>query len=209
MTSFRKSAISLIPILLILVAARMQTMEAQEKEGKQADDGFLAALAAPGRSPEIPETADVYGWLVGDWELDVYDYPDDGAVRRSQGEAHFGWVLEGRAVQDVWIMPRRSGRTAGLGKAGNRYGVTLRVWDPSIQAWHVTWINPVTGSRNELIGRRSGKDVVQVGTQSDGTPIRWIFTEITPDSFRWIGEGLASDGKTWRLGAEFRAKRLR
>jgi hypothetical protein len=30
---------------------------------------FHAVLAAPGRSPEIPESADAYGWLIGSWEL--------------------------------------------------------------------------------------------------------------------------------------------
>ena len=80
---------------------------------------------------------------------------------------------------------------------------------PSIQAWRVTWINPVTGGRDELIGRWSGKDIVQLGTHSKGTPIRWTFTEITPDSFRWLGEALQPDGKTWTLEGEFRAKRIR
>src|SRR5262245_30623735 len=28
-------------------------------------------LAASGRSPDIPEAMDLYGWLVGSWELDV------------------------------------------------------------------------------------------------------------------------------------------
>jgi hypothetical protein len=60
-----------------------------------------------------------------------------------------------------------------------------------------------------LIGRRVGNDVVQVGTHSDGTPIRWCFTEITPDSFRWTGEALDPDGRTWRLEAEFLARRMR
>jgi hypothetical protein len=76
---------------------------------------FRAMLAAPARSPEIPESADVYGWLIGSWELDVCHYRGvDVAARRIQGEAHFAWVLEGRAVQDVWIMPRRSERTQAL-----------------------------------------------------------------------------------------------
>jgi hypothetical protein len=35
---------------------------------------FHAALTAAGRAPEIPEAADAYGWLVGDWELDVLHY---------------------------------------------------------------------------------------------------------------------------------------
>jgi len=170
--------------------------------------GFHPALVAPGRAPEIPESADVYGWLVGSWELDAYDYQSDGGARQSKGEVHFARTLEGRAVQDVWIVPRRSERTADLGKSTNLYGTTLRVWDAAIQAWRITWINPVTGKRNELIGRWSGNDVVQVGTH-EGTPIRWTFTEITPDSFRWLGELLEPDGKTWKLAGECRSRRMR
>ncbi len=172
--------------------------------------GFYTALAAPGRSPEIPESADAYGWLIGSWDLDACGYLADGTVRRSKGEVHFGWVLDGRAVQDVWIVPRRADRTPDLdlSKTPNLYGATLRVWDPTLQAWRVTWTNPATGKRNELIGRWSGTDVVQVGSLADGTPIRWTFTEIKPDSFHWLGEALRPDGKTWRLEGEFRARRM-
>jgi hypothetical protein len=172
-------------------------------------EGFQSALAAVGRSSEIPESADCYGWLIGSWELEVIHYLVDFRARGLTAEAHFGWVLEGRAVQDVWIMPARPQRTPEQDKAANMYGTTLRVWDPRIQAWRVTWTNPVIGSCEELIGRWHGKDVVQVGAHSDGTPIRWIFTEITPDSFHWIGEALQADAKTWKLEGEFRARRMR
>ncbi len=181
----------------------MTTIAMEEKAN------FLETLAATGRSPEIPEQSDVFGWLVGSWELDVIHYRVNVTSRNLKGEAHFAWVLEGRAVQDTWIMPRRSDRTAEIDKTCNMYGTTFRMWDPSIQAWRVTWTNPVTGIRDELIGRWNGKDIVQVGTHPDGTPIRWIFTEITPDSFHWIGEALNPDGETWRLEGEFRARRIR
>ena len=170
--------------------------------------GFQDAMTALGRSPEIPETADAYGWLIGSWELDVLRYRVDMTGRGLKGEVHFAWVLEGRAVQDVWIMPPRAERSETTDKNANMYGTTLRVWDPTIQGWRVTWINPVTGARDELVGRWAGKDIVQVGRHADGTPIRWIFSEITPDSFRWTGEALEADGKTWRLEGEFRAKRV-
>jgi hypothetical protein len=171
---------------------------------------FHKLLAASGRSAEIPESADAYGWLIGSWELDVRHYKavNVGALGL-KGEAHFGWVLEGRAVQDVWIMPRVAERTANTEKTNNMCGTTLRAWDPSIQAWHITWINPVTGHREEQIGRWSGKDVVQVGARSDGTPTRWRFTEITPDSFHWTGDSLMADGETWMLEGEFLAQRMR
>lgn len=167
-------------------------------------------LAAPGRSPEITESADAYGWLVGSWELDVRVYwATDVSAKGLKGEAHFGWALEGRAIQDVWIMPRVAERTSNQDKHMNMYGTTLRVWDASIQAWRITWINPAGDHREEQIGGWSGKDVVQLGVRSDGTPTRWMFTNIMPDSFRWTGEALNPDGTTWTLEGDFRVTRMR
>jgi hypothetical protein len=160
---------------------------------------MLQALAARERAPEIPAEADVYGWLIGSWELDVVYYLQDVGARGIKGQAHFGWVLEGRAVQDVWIM-----KAEGV---MSTYGMTFRVWDASIGAWRVTWVNPISGRRDELIGRRHGEELVQIGRHGDGTPIRWRFTEITPNSFRWLGEVLNPDGETWKLEAEFHGRR--
>lgn len=171
---------------------------------------FHALLASDGRSPEIPESADAYGWLVGDWELDVLHYWGlDVAARGIKGEVHAGWVLEGHAVQDVWIMPRQSERTKTLDKHMNMYGTTLRAWDAAAGAWRITWSNPAGNHFEEQIGRRNGKDVVQIGTRPDGTATRWTFTEITTDSFHWRGEALPAGGNTWKLEGEFRAKRTR
>lgn len=175
-----------------------------------ANDNFLTLLQASGRSPEVPESADAYGWLVGSWELEVLHYRTINlASQEIRAEAHFGWVLEGRAIQDVWIMPRPSDRKSDSDRTNNMYGTTLRVWDPAIQAWRIRWINPVTSHEECQTGRKVGDEIVQIGARSDGTPTRWRFTEITPDSFCWIGEALEGDGKTWKLEGEFRARRLR
>jgi hypothetical protein len=170
--------------------------------------GFLAVLSAPGRSPEIPEPMDVYGWLVGSWDLEVVRYRGlDVTTRGITGEVHFGWVLEGRAIQDVWTMPRRADRTGSEDGTQNMYGTTFRMWDPSIQAWRITWKNPVSGHCEEQIGRRIGSDIIQVGSRANGTSTRWTFAEITADSFRWFGDALDADGHTWKREGEFRAAR--
>ena len=173
-------------------------------------EDFRTLLHSPGRSPEIPESQDVYGWLVGGWVLDVLHYKAvDVRSQNIRGEAHFGWILEGRAIQDVWIMPRVCERGPESDRTNNSYGTTLRVWDPAIQAWRIRWINPVSGHEERQTGTRVGNDIVQVGARLDGTPTRWRFTELTADSFHWIGESLEADGKTWRLEGEFRARRIR
>jgi hypothetical protein len=170
---------------------------------------LAGVLVASGRSPEVPETADLYGWLVGSWDLEVRHYWEDVRGLGLEGEAHFAWALEGRAIQDVWIMPRRSKRAGVTDRRRNTYGTTLRVWDPALAAWRVTWIDPVKGARAELIGRQQGADIVQIGTRADGTPIRWVFSDVARDSFRWVGESLGHDARTWTLEGEFLARRSR
>jgi hypothetical protein len=167
-----------------------------------------ALIATETRSPDIPEQYDAYGWLVGSWDLDVRFYwAKDVSNQRIKAEAHFAWALEGRAIQDVWIMPRVSDRTPALDPMMNMYGTTLRVWDATLKAWRITWLNPAGQHFEQQIGRRVGTEVVQLGVRPDGTTTRWRFTEITGDSFHWIGESLQPDGRTWALEGEFLARR--
>ena len=171
---------------------------------------FHRALAADGRSPEIPESADVYGWLCGSWDLVVLRYRGvDVSAQGLSGEVHAGRVLEGRAVQDVWIMPSRANRTPESDRTMNMYGTTLRSWDASIQAWRIAWTNPVRGHREEQIGNWSGKDIEQNGVRADETKTRWTFTEITPDSFHWRGEAQKPGDTAWTVEGEFLATRRR
>jgi hypothetical protein len=126
-------------------------------------DSFLKILPAANRSPDIAPADDLYGWLIGSWELDLVGYDDEDNVIKTTGEAHFAWVLEGRAIQDLFINPRRTDRGPDSPRFANWYGTTLRIFDPSIGAWRINWFNPRDGIRAELIGRRHRKDIVQKG----------------------------------------------
>ena len=102
--------------------------------------GFPTVLISSGRSPDVSESDDVYGWLCGSWDLEVVRYRGvDVRERRLTGEVHAARALEGRTVQDVWIMPRREDRGADLDRSMNMYGTTLRSWDPVIRAWRIAW----------------------------------------------------------------------
>ena len=102
------------------------------------------------------------------------------------------------------------GRGAGSGTArrhdGSRHGSTLRVFEPASAAWQTVWTDPVSGLRIELLGRRQGDDIVQIGTRG-GRPIRWIFSQIRADSFVWQGHILNVDGKTWDLEVDIQFRR--
>jgi hypothetical protein len=169
---------------------------------------FLAALGAEGPASDRTGKMDLYGRFVGSWDLDVRQFATDGAERRRRGEWHFGWVLEGRAIQDVWIVPPRGAQRAGDAAANlNSYGTTLRIFDPRTDAWQVHWFDPVTENISQMVGRAEGADIVQLGTSADGRLIRWRFLEIETDSFLWRGEVSPDQGASWHVVTEFRATR--
>jgi len=121
-----------------------------------------------------------------------------------KGEVHAARVLEGRAVQDVWIMPAPDWDPTLV-----MYGTTLRWWDASIRAWRIDWTNPARSHHEDQIGNWNGRDILQTGQRADGTKTRWTFTEIAADSFHWRGEALYPGTTDWKLEGEFLARRRR
>jgi len=69
-------------------------------------------------------------------------------------------------------------------------GTTIRFYDPKMDRWLATWNDPVYVAFQPLVGHVAGSEIVMEGTTKDDHKIRWIFSEIKPDSFRWHGEKL-------------------
>jgi len=107
-------------------------------------NSFIDALKSSAPAVDRAEKLKLYGWLIGRWTMDATVYLDDGTRHQGRGEIHFGWVLEGRAIQDVWILP------------GTFYGTTLRVYDPTLDAWHILWSDLQRQLYTRQIGRAHG-----------------------------------------------------
>jgi catechol 2,3-dioxygenase-like lactoylglutathione lyase family enzyme len=156
---------------------------------------FIQALPSTGPAGDRAEKMGLYGWLIGDWTMDATVYAGDASRHETAGSIHFGWVLKGRAIQDVWILP------------GFFHGTTLRIYDPGLDAWHILWSDPLKQYFTRQIGRAQGRDIVQEGRNDAGQATRWRFVDITPSSFTWLGELSPDDGATWQLQARFLARR--
>lgn len=172
---------------------------------------LIEALHTDRPACDHAEKMDLYGRFIGDWETDIVAHAPDGIRHEGQGEIHFGWILEGRAIQDVWMIPRRKDRRAdgpAMPVAGNWYGTTIRVYDPALEGWRIYWIDPATNSFRQQIGRRRGADIVQEGTTDRGALSRWSFTKITPQSFHWTAEAATDAGSSWSLVVEVLARRV-
>jgi hypothetical protein len=125
------------------------------------------ALQAFGPNDELRHELELYGFLVGSWRLDVDFYFHDGTHVQTEGEAIFAWVLEGRAMQDLFIMPARHLRD-GEPEPWWRYGSTLRWYDPAIDAWHITFYDPRRSVELRQLGRAVGDEIVQIGEDAAG-----------------------------------------
>jgi hypothetical protein len=167
---------------------------------------MLEALAATGPNPALADKLRLYGQFVGSWDLDVDWYPAGAPEWHEKGEWHFAWVLDGRAVQDVWIFPARAQRSAA-NEPWHFYGSTFRFYDPASDAWHITYFEPTRPFAVRQVGRAVGDDVVQLADEVNGLIRRWRFVEIRASSFRWLGEVSPDKGATWTLELEMRAYR--
>jgi hypothetical protein len=165
-----------------------------------------SALAAVGPHARLAEKLQLFGQFVGAWETEIAYHSPEGD-RRVQGEWHFGWVLEGRAIQDVWIAPKRALRDPDAAAPGE-YGTVLRIYDHKIDAWRVTFVGPVNSVVMLFVARLVDREIVMEGSFAAGVRTRWIFSNVTSDRFDWRYVESRDDGQSWQLRQTVVARRV-
>lgn len=162
---------------------------------------MLDALDAAGPYPAYADKLMLFGRLVGSWHCDGRFLHPDGGVREShRGEWHFGWALEGRAIQDVLISPPREELQAG--EEFFEYGTTVRIYDPRRDAWNVVFTSATTGAIVNLEAREVGEEIWLEGRGPEDRLDRWTFSEISPTFVRWQGFVSRDEGQTWARDEE-------
>jgi hypothetical protein len=175
---------------------------AKEAEGVPVDSrrDMITALPAAGPHPSLGDQARVFDRFVGTWDCDYATYSEDGKVTRFSGEVIFGWIIDGHAMQDIWISQPK-------GATERSIGTSVRYYDGKSATWRVVWIAPTADTIIKLTGGLVGDRIVLLGQDTDGSPLRWSFNEIHPESFVWRGESSRDGGKTWWLQEEHHMKR--
>lgn len=165
---------------------------------------MLDVFAAAAPRPELADRLAVFAPLIGSWDLVVEYLAPDGSVETSEdGEWHFGWALDGRALADVWISPSRAARAQGA--RDGEWGMSLRFWDAAIGAYRSTWHGPLRGWVIPFSARPIGDGLALEG-ERDGTRLRWVFSDMTPEAFRWRAEESEGDAE-FRVVQRFMATR--
>lgn len=181
-------------------------VSASEKDGNAPATeprlGLVTELNATSPSPSLGNQAEVVGRLVGSWDVEYTDFAKDGKTTRRTGEFIVGWVMDGRAVQDLWIV-----NPSGTRKDREVY-TTLHYLDPKSRTWRATFVDPEHGSIARFTGGPVGNDRFVLETPDLGNQTnRWSFNDIRSDSFVYRDEASSDGGKTWRLQSEYQMKR--
>jgi hypothetical protein len=169
-------------------------------------NSFVEALHATGPALGHEVELMLFGQFVGSWKVEWVGNDTTDNPTRVNGELHFGWVLGGRAVQDTWIVPGRGESHLPAFRAF--HGTTVRFYDPTIDAWRSTWIEPINARVRRFIGRYVDGDIVLLSDE-DQPQLRWRFTDIEEDAATWRGEVSYDDGATWVLEEEMQLTRIK
>jgi hypothetical protein len=162
---------------------------------------FGEALIASEATAEYPERMKRFGQLVGTWDVTSRFLDESsGEWVESRRTWIFSFILDGRGVQDVLIGTERREHVVA--------GTTVRVYDPNLGAWRVNWFGPLAGDYCVLVASGYRNGIRQDGSQTDGRPIRWNFSNITPDSFEWDGWVSNDDGATYWHQQHMDARRI-
>ncbi|RUL79840.1 hypothetical protein [Dyella choica] len=164
---------------------------------------MIEALRAEGPHASLGAQASVFGRLVGTWDLTCERHASDGAHTNSRGIWSFGWVIDGRILQDVidFFAAGQSAERDG--------GTTLRFYDTQTRQWRVYFFAPARNAVIALAGGAEGNRIVLRGNDVDGSLLRWSFNDIKPDSLYWKGEISHDGGKSWRIEQEMHLTRHR
>jgi len=175
--------------------------QTEERLAKSTREAMINVLRSADANPSIGDEAKTFDRLVGTWDADFAFYRADGSVFHRKGELLFGWVMDGHAIQDLWIGdPSENQKERTI-------GTTIRFFDTALKQWRVVFVNPQFNYVVTAQGGREGDRIVLHGRDTDGLPIRWTFSEMKPDSFHWQGEKSHDGGKTWKVEEDHHMKR--
>lgn len=164
--------------------------------------GLTRALEAIRPHPALADHAQVLNRLVGTWDVKYTEFAKDGTTTHRTGEFIVGWIMDGRAIQDLWIV-----HPSGTRKEREVY-TDVHWYDEKARLWRAAFVDPEHGSVAKFTGGPVGNDRYVLETADLGSKqTRWSFNEIRSDSFVWRDEASNDDGKTWMLQSEYQMKR--
>jgi len=159
----------------------------------------LIALLQPFHAPAPRDGQHDFDFEIGSWKarLSRLDRPLTGSTR---------WLnYEGTSVvRKIWDGRANVGELEVDGGAGHIEGLTLRLYNAQTRQWNITWAN----GRNGMLDRATmfggftdgrGEFFGQDSLDGRAILVRFVFSDITPTSFRFEQAFSADGGTSWEV----------
>lgn len=152
----------------------------------------VARPALQGTAQIKPPESKRYDRFIGTWDVRYEIYDKHGGVRHYRGQVIYSWILDGRALQEIWT-----------GNAHDEqfqpYGTLIGFHDSKHQCWKEVWLYPEQGVATVVCGTEADGRIVLTGRNEAGAMERWTTSDIQANSFVARFEISDDAGKTWRL----------
>lgn len=161
-------------------------------------DHFTDALISK-YTLKIPREYDWFAPLIGDWDITYYDEQHD-IQRMVKGEWFFRRVLDGAGIEDLFICP--SGDRSAEHLPVGEHGLAIRIFNAKESCYDTAYA--CESCMKRLRFYKEGNTLV--GTLTDNSSRKWVFSEIRENSFKWNNSTLGPDG-VWRVNSRVYATR--
>lgn len=147
---------------------------------------FNNALIGQRINQGIPFEDDVFGQFIGKWNFDLKIFDSKGNVTDLKGNWVFERILNGQAIQDVWMVPSKDSKE----KESNyfEYGTSIRSYDLKTRKWKVTWIGPILNQYFVFDVEQINNEIHLKLINHENLKMRWIFYDIKEKTFQWKSE---------------------
>lgn len=164
------------------------------------DKTFSEALLSENTN-KIPKEFDWFAPLLGDWDFDYYDGYDGDTVRHVLGEWLFRRILNGCGIEDLFICPSRASLITNPQPDGE-YGLAVRMFNKEEKHYDMVY----TCEQFTRYLQFKMEDGKLVGTVLDNPSEKWVFCEITDETFHWQNITVLKNGE-WIVNANVYGKR--
>lgn len=152
-----------------------------------------------GASADAPDGLQQYGQFVGTWRCTpaFIDANGEWQTPPTRPTWVWHWVLNGTAVQDVWMPDPDTAPQAAV------MGTNLRVYDPEEDRWDMVWTTETLAGFQRFTARMENDEIVMHGAipagQRPAHDARITFHDIQAERFEWKYEASApGDGENWQ-----------
>ncbi|MCL2562577.1 MAG: hypothetical protein FWE08_00880 [Oscillospiraceae bacterium] len=183
---------------------KMKSKEPPETNAEDTMNDFSNALICETCKDDLREKLNLFGQFVGEWEFEGIlgkGTPNEQCI---PGEWIFSWILDGTAIQDVFICPSRK-ECEKNPNPNAEYGTTVRFYNQATDAWDMFY--GLSGATHLLEGKQVGEQIIVTNKSDPDTLTQWVFSGITKNKFHWQNRTSHDNGTTWHILFELSARK--